>query len=80
MSNSFSDHLASVDETYVEHMGHAFSFGGVMILAGVACLIHGLAPNLFVKTGSRTIAALHERMVLNRRKSATSGAFSDYVI
>ncbi len=80
MSNPLSDHLASVDETYVEHMGHAFSFGGAMILAGVACLIHGLMPNLFVRTGSRTISALHGRMVTHRRKSATTGAFSDYVI
>ena len=38
-----------------------------MILAGFACLIHGLLLFLFVKTGSATINTLHTRMVTNRR-------------
>jgi hypothetical protein len=38
-----------------------------MVLAGVACILHGLLPFLFVRTGSRAVAELHERMVINRR-------------
>jgi len=35
--------------------------------AGLACLVHGFLPFLFVKTGSRTISDLNDRMVVNRR-------------
>ena len=37
-----------------------------MVLAGFACLVHGLLPFLFVRTGSQTIAELNERMIANR--------------
>lgn len=75
MNRLFTQHPQSVGETYVEHMGVAFGFGGRMVLAGLACLVHGLLPFLFVRTGSRTIAVLHDRMVANRvRKPEPSGA------
>ena len=63
------DHPKSVGETYFEHMSAAFGFGFAMVISGIACLVHGLVPGLFVKTGSRTIASLHDRMVLNRARS-----------
>ena len=66
----FTEHPASVDETYLEHMQVATSFGTHMILAGLACLVHAVFPFLFVKTGSLAIAALHERMVSKRRRHA----------
>jgi hypothetical protein len=65
---AFTDHPASVGETYGQHMGVAFGFGGRMIVAGLACVIHGLLPFLFVKTGSATIRALHEDLVTHRRR------------
>ncbi len=64
----FTEHPDSVDETYAEHMGVAFSFAGRMFLGAVACLIHGFLPFLFVKTGSVTIDELHDRMVVNRQQ------------
>jgi hypothetical protein len=67
---SFTEHPAAVGETYVEHLGVAGGFGVRMILGGLACLVHGLLPFLFTTTGSRTIAALHERMVVSRRRTA----------
>ncbi|MEM7443301.1 MAG: DUF6356 family protein [Pseudomonadota bacterium] len=70
----FNDHPASVGESYWQHMGVAFSFAGSMIAAGFACFIHGLFPFLFVKTGSRTITGLHDRMVLNRSRHRQVGA------
>ncbi|MFQ5468187.1 MAG: DUF6356 family protein [Kiloniellaceae bacterium] len=66
----FTAHPASVDETYPEHMAVASAFGGRLILAGLACLVHGIFPFLFVKTGSNAIATLHGRMATNRRRRA----------
>jgi hypothetical protein len=63
----FSEHPASVGETYGQHMRVAFSFAGPLVVAGLACFVHGLFPFLFTTTGSRTVATLHERMVINRR-------------
>ncbi|HXC37494.1 MAG TPA: DUF6356 family protein [Burkholderiales bacterium] len=67
---SFSEHPASVGETYVQHLGSASGFGLRMILGGVACLVHGVLPFAFVSRGSTTISQLYDRMVLNRRRSA----------
>ncbi len=64
----FVEHPATVGESYTEHMGMAFSFGGKMLLAGVACLLHGLVPALFKTTGSAAIDDLHDRMVVNRNR------------
>ncbi len=64
----FTDHPASVGESYVQHLGSASSFGGRMILAGLACLVHGLLPFLFVRTGRQAIELLHDRMVVNRHR------------
>jgi Family of unknown function (DUF6356) len=74
-NNPFIDHPASVGETYGEHLAAASGFGFSMILGGLACLVHGLLPFLFLRTGSSTIARLHERMVVNRRRAPVSPAF-----
>jgi hypothetical protein len=68
----FMEHPASVDETYVEHFISAIGFGAKMITAGIACMVHGLLPAVFVSRGSDTICALHERMVVKRRKGSRS--------
>ncbi len=64
----FHDHPRSVGETYWQHFCHAGSFGIRMIGAGFACLIHGVLPFLFVKTGSKAIQDLHVRMVTHRKR------------
>jgi hypothetical protein len=64
----FRDHPASVGETYGQHLRHASAFGVRMMLGGVACIIHGLLPFLFVRTGSAQIRTLHDRMVVNRQQ------------
>lgn len=69
----FIEHPASVDETYLQHCISAFNFGMKMVAAGVACMVHGLLPALFVTRGSDTVCALHERMVVNRRKNGRNG-------
>lgn len=68
LHRSFTEHPASVGETYGQHFAHATGFGIRMILGGIACLLHGVFPFLFVKTGSKQIIALHGRMVTHRGK------------
>jgi hypothetical protein len=63
---AFSEHPASVGESYTEHLVHAGSFGARMVFAGLACLVHGVLPFLFVRTGSRAISELNDRMISNR--------------
>ena len=76
ISKLFTDHPSSVDETYGEHFVMASGFGLRMIGAGLACLLHGLLPFLFVKTGSRAITQLHERMRRRRKKGRSGGSKS----
>ncbi|NQV79340.1 MAG: hypothetical protein HQ495_02250 [Alphaproteobacteria bacterium] len=66
LKDAFTAHPASVNERYGEHLVTATGFGASMILGGLACLVHGLLPFLFVTTGSRAIVMLHDRMVTNR--------------
>ncbi len=54
-------------ESYTGHLLQALCFGTRMVLGGMACLVHGVLPFLFVRTGSRAIADLNDRMVVNRR-------------
>jgi hypothetical protein len=77
---AFSEHPASVGETYTEHMGRAACFGVRMMAAGVACLVHALLPFLFVHTGSRTIAELNDRMAAGRRTQAEPIAGNERLI
>ena len=51
----FNDHPASVGETYLQHFQHASAFGARMMAGGAACILHGVLPFLFVKTGSKQI-------------------------
>ena len=67
LNRAFTEHPASVGESYSEHLFRAVYFGTRMVFAGVACLVHGVLPFLFVRTGSRAIAELNDRMVVNRR-------------
>jgi Family of unknown function (DUF6356) len=64
----FTAHPAAVGESYAEHLAAATGFGGRMIFGGFACLLHGLLPFVFRHKGSDTIAALHEAMVVKRRR------------
>jgi hypothetical protein len=55
-----------VGESYSEHLLRATRFGWRMMLAGCACLVHGVLPFLFVSTGSRAISELNDRMIASR--------------
>lgn len=65
----FREHPTSVGESYFGHLFQACSFGVRMVCAGIACLLHGLFPFLFVTTGSEAIKALHDEMGARRQKA-----------
>ncbi|MEJ0035158.1 MAG: DUF6356 family protein [Gammaproteobacteria bacterium] len=66
----FTEHPASVGETYLEHLCTAIGFSSRMLLGGVACFFHALLPFAFRRTGSECIQQLHDRMVMNRNTHA----------
>lgn len=73
----FTEHPASVGENYWQHLRHAVGFGLRMVVSGLACMLHGVLPFLFVRTGSRQVALLHDRMIVNRSRMPD---FLDFVI
>ncbi|MCF8466809.1 MAG: DUF6356 family protein [Sneathiella sp.] len=74
--NLFTDHPASVNESYVEHMEMSATFSFWLLAAGFCAAVHAIFPFLFVKTGSAIITKLHDRMVSNRvvRPAPRTGA------
>lgn len=68
MFRAFTDHPATVGESYFEHMQIASWFALTMAIGAVACFIHALLPFLCETSGSRRIKLLHERMVTHRRR------------
>jgi len=70
----FTEHPASVGETYFEHLCAASGFALRMLGGAIACFMHALLPFTFKNTGSDCISALHERMILKRRRLAPPSA------
>jgi hypothetical protein len=70
----FTEHPASVGESYLGHLWQATGFGLRMIAAGVACVLHGLLPFLFVTTGSDAMKALHAKMSARRERALQESA------
>jgi hypothetical protein len=75
--NPFTSHPNTVGETYSEHLATATGFGGRMIVAGLACMLHGIFPFLFVTTGSRTVRHLHEVMITHRSRQRAAPELID---
>jgi putative acetyltransferase len=73
---SFTEHPASVGETYLEHLRQAAGFALSMILGGLAVLVHAVLPFLFTKTGSGIIADLNTRMISGRRRRPVDERFA----
>ena len=66
IAEMFTQHPASVGETYFEHLRAATSFSLHLFGAAFCCAIHAIFPFLFEKTGSECITELHCRMVTHR--------------
>ena len=56
----FVAHPASVGESYAGHARFAGLTGLRLVLAGLACVVHGLLPFLFVRTASDCIRAVSD--------------------
>ncbi len=57
----FTDHPASVHETYFGHMAFAAWFASRLFMAAGAALVHAILPFLFETTASRIVRELYER-------------------
>lgn len=66
---AFTEHPASVGESYFGHLLQASTFGLRMVFAGVACVLHGIFPFLFVTTGSDAMKSLNEEMSARRARA-----------
>jgi hypothetical protein len=66
LRNPFTEHPASVGESYFQHLAHALGFAARMFVGSLACFVHAVFPFLCVKTGSKCITELHDCMVTNR--------------
>jgi hypothetical protein len=65
MIKDSQENLNEVNEIYHQHMRIAFKIGFTMLVTGVFCLIHGLIPGLFKKTGINQIAKMYELVSRN---------------
>jgi hypothetical protein len=77
LAKLFSEHPSSVGETYAEHLATAVMFGARMVVAGSACMMHGVLPFLFVKTGSTTVRHLHDEMITHRSRVRAAPEWAD---
>lgn len=71
MKQLFTEHPATVGETYLQHLHSALTFAMHMALGCLACTVHAFLPFLFEKTGSGKIAMLYDRMITNRSRLAS---------
>src|SRR3954470_17595509 len=64
----FLDHPRSVGESYFRHMACAARYGFRITLAGLACMVHSLAPALFPQTASSLVRELAAELEARRRR------------
>lgn len=79
LKKHFTEHPATVGESYGQHFTSAMGFSGAMLRAAIFCALHACLPFLLENAGSRAVAELHDRMLVSRarqagRKSARSPA------
>ncbi|MDH3684030.1 MAG: DUF6356 family protein [Acidimicrobiia bacterium] len=63
----FTEHPASVDETYGEHLRVALHFSGQLAVASAAAAVHALAPWLCTRSASTKVAQLNVEMTSGAR-------------
>lgn len=72
LSKLFTEHPASVNETYFAHMEFAAWFASRLFMAGAAALVHAFLPFLFETTASSIVRQLYERTSKRRPAPAAS--------
>lgn len=64
----FTEHPATVGETYTEHFSTSMGFSLSLFKASFCCAVHAILPFAFEKAGSQYITGLHDQMVANRSR------------
>ena len=72
----FLEHPKSMGETYLGHQREAFGIGLSMIAGGLACVMHGLVPAMFLTTGGDMISTLHRRITARRAAAGNPGVLA----
>jgi hypothetical protein len=62
MASAGRRHLQETGMAYDAHFKRAWKIGGALLVAGGACLVHGLFPGLFTDKATRTIVDLNEEV------------------
>ena len=70
LKRHFTDHPASVDETYLEHFRVAAHFARRLAVAAGAAAVHAVVPSLCETTASRQIRLLNAELDAGRRGAA----------
>lgn len=70
MAGTGRRHLEETGMGYGVHMKRAWRIGGALLVAGGACVVHGLLPGLFTDKATRTITRLNDEI----KAHAPSGA------
>lgn len=60
--SSFTEHPASVGESYLQHYFFATRFSGRLLAAAGAAFMHALVPAWFEKTASQHIGKMHQEL------------------
>ena len=63
----FTEHPASVGETYAEHFRVASHFAAELAKASFACAVHAIYPRAHTRTASARVARLHAEMTSGAR-------------
>ena len=56
-------HLEDIKQTYFEHFKDAFYYSFFSFQAGIYFLIHGLYPDIFIKSGSTAIFNINGQII-----------------
>lgn len=72
LKQHFTEHPASVDETYFEHFKVAARFARGLTIAAGAAAVHAVIPSMCTKTASERIRELHSEMTAGKRGATSS--------
>lgn len=70
LRRAFTEHPASVGETYTEHMRVAAHFAKELSLAAGAAAVHAIVPSMCCTSASDRIMKLHAEMTTGARGEA----------
>lgn len=74
ISQKFTEHPKSVDETYVEHFKVAAGFSAKLLRAAWCCGVHALLPWRHCSTGSTAVKELYAEMTAGARANVAEAA------